>query len=283
MPEVHNPLSGDRLDDQGRPVTSISTDRWGRNPAPAQPSTPGEHSAADDLDAKLTAAQARLAALQAEEALDRPVEVDPGPRPRSRDFDDYETYEAARDEWYVRCSVANLDRRFVEKDAAAARARRTAEIHEVSQAAVSALQQAYQRRRAEFIVAHPDYEAVAESGAVPITGFAAALIARERNGCGIAYWLGQHREEAARIAGLGDAAQAMEIGRISALVGDAPAARSANPAPAQPRDATGRYVSSGNASTGREEPMEQYGARRTAEIIAARSPMLAARIAAGRR
>ena len=268
---VSNPFTADQFDEAGKPVTSIAVDRWGPKPAPARSPASGQQP--DDLDAQLALAQARLAALQAEEAIERPVAVDPGPRPRSRDFDDYEAYQDARDAWAARRSDANLDRFFAEKDAAAARARRTAEIREVSQAALGAMQQAYQRRRAAFIESHPDYAAVAESGEVPITSFAAGLIARDRNGCGIAYWLGQHREEAARIATLGDAAQAMEIGRISALVGDAPAARPSRPAPSQPRDQQGRYVGTGRG----EESMADYGARRTAEIIAQRSPMLAAR------
>ena len=260
---VSNPFTADQFDEAGKPVTSIAVDRWGPKPAPARSPASGQQP--DDLDAQLALAQARLAALQAEEAIERPVAVDPGPRPSSRDFDDYEAYQDARDAWAARRSDANLDRFFAEKDAAAARARRTAEIREVSQAALGAMQQAYQRRRAAFIESHPDYAAVAESGEVPITSFAAGLIARDRNGCGIAYWLGQHREEAARIATLGDAAQA--------LVGDAPATRRATPAPAQPRDQQGRYVGTGRG----EESMEAYGARRTREIMDARFPALAAR------
>jgi hypothetical protein len=272
MPQVHNPLSGDRLGEDGRPVTSISQDRWGQ-PKSAQSPTPGEHSEDHDLEAKLAAASARLALLRAEEALDRPVEADPGPRPRSRDFDDYESYEAARDEWYVRRSVANLDRRFAEKDAATARARRAVEIREVSQAAESALAQAYRQRRDRFVETHPDYAEVAESDALRVSDVMAALIAKHPSGPAVAYHLGQHRDEANRIAQLDPTSQAAEFGRLTALVGTEPApARRANPAPAQPRDASGRYV-----GTGREESMEQYAARRTAEIIAARSPMLAAR------
>jgi len=275
-----NPFTADEFDQEGKPLTSIAVDRWGPKPAPAR--SPASGRQPDDLDAQLALAQARLAALQAEESIEQPKQFDE-PRPRRRDFDDYDAYEDAREAWTERRTAAGLDRLFAEKDAAAARARREAEINEVSQAAFDAMAKTYQRRRAEFIETHPDYAAVAETGEVPITSFAAGLIARDRNGCGIAYWLGTHRDEAARIAGLGDAAQAMEIGRISALVGDAPAARRATPAPAQPRDEAGRYVRSGNAPTGREEPMEQYGERRTRELMMTRSPMLAARIAAGRR
>jgi hypothetical protein len=280
MPEVHRPWTADEFDETGAPVKSIAVDRWGPKSAPARSPTPGEHSAADDLDAQLALAQARLAALQAEESIERPVAVDPGPRPRSRDFDDYEAYQDARDAWAARRSDANLDRFFFEKDAAAARARRTAEIREVSQAALDAMAQAYRRRRDRFVEDHPDYPQIAESDALRVTDTMAALIARNPNGPAVAYWLGKNVAEANRIAQLDPTSQAAEFGRLTALVGtEPPAARPSRPAPAQPRDETGRYVSRG----GGEEDMNTYAERRTRELLAQRSPMAAARAAAGRR
>ena len=270
MPQVHNPLSGDRFDEHGNPVTSISTDRWGRNSAPAQPPTQQPAARpADDADAQLAAAQARWQQLQAQ-----PVEQlepeDPGPRPRSQDFYDPDAYEAARDEWSIRRSAAGMERRLAEKE----QQKRAAEIAAAEQQYVTALANGYRSRRDRFVETHPDYPETVETNALAITDVMAALIARHPSGPAVAYHLGKNRDEAARIAQLDPTSQAAEFGRLTALVGTEPAAaRRTSPAPAQPRDQQGRYVGTGRG----EEDMNTYAERRTAEIIAARSPMLAAR------
>jgi len=274
MPEVHRPWTADEFDEQGAPVKSIAVDRWGRNPAPAQsPTQQPAARPADDADAQLAAAQARWQQLQAQ-----PVEQlepeDPGPRPRSQDFYDPDAYEAARDEWSIRRSAAGMERRLAEKE----QQKRAAEIAAAEQQYVTALANGYRSRRDRFVETHPDYPETVETDALAITDVMAALIARHPSGPAVAYHLGKNRDEAARIAQLDATSQAAEFGRLTALVGtEPPAARRTSPAPVQPRDAGGRYVSSGNASTGREESMQEYGARRTAEIIAQRFPALAAR------
>ena len=273
MPEVHRPWTGDQFDETGAPVTSISTDRWGRNSAPAQPPTQQPAARpADDADAQLAAAQARWQQLQAQpiEALKQFDE----PRPRRQDFDDPYAYDDARDDWADRRNAAGMERRLAERE----REKRAAEIAAAEQQYVGALASGYRVRRDRFVETHPDYPEIAESDALRVTDVMAGLIARHPAGPAVAYHLGQNREEAARIAQLDPASQAAEFGRLSALLGSEPtAARSASPAPAQPRDATGKYVRNSNPATGREEPMEQYAARRTAEIIAQRFPALAAR------
>ena len=271
MPEVHRPWTGDRFDEAGNPVLSISQAGWEKPASAAASPTPGQQPTAqpDAADAQLVAAEARLRQLQST-PIEQPEVADPGPRPRMHDFDHPDAYEDARDDWSVRRSAAGMERRLVEKE----RERRTAEIAAAEQQYLTALANGYRSRRDRFVETHPDYPEIAESDALRVTDVMAALIARDPAGPAVAYHLGQHRDEAARIAQLDPASQAAEFGRLTALLGtEPPAARRANPAPAQPRDPQGRYVGTGRG----EESMEAYAARRTAEIIAARSPMLAAR------
>jgi hypothetical protein len=274
MPEVHRPWTGDRFDEQGNPVLSISQAGWEKPASAAAPPTPGGQQPAaqpGDPEAALAAAQARWQQLQAQPI--EPLKQFDEPRPRRQDFDDPYAYDDARDDWADRRNAAGMERRLAERE----RERPAAEIAAAEQQYVGALASGYAARRAAFVEAYPDYAEVAESDALRITDVMAALIARHPAGPAVAYHLGKNLNEATRLAQLDPASQAAEFGRLTALLGSEPtAARSASPAPAQPRDATGKYVRSANVATAREEPMEQYGARRTAELMAART-------AAGRR
>ena len=177
---------------------------------------------------------------------------------------------AARDEWSIRRSAAGMERRLAEKE----QQKRAAEIAAAEQQYVTALANGYRSRRDRFVETHPDYPETVETNALAITDVMAALIARHPSGPAVAYHLGKDRDEAARIAQLDPTSQAAEFGRLTALLGTEPAAaRRTSPTPSQPRDQQGRYVGTGRG----EESMEAYGARRTAEIIRDRSPMLAAR------
>jgi hypothetical protein len=269
MPEVHRPWTADEFDEQGAPVKSIAVDRWGRNPAPAQsPTQQPAARPADDADAQLAAAQARWQQLQAQPI--EPLKQFDEPRPRRQDYDDPYAYDDARDDWADRRNAAGMERRLAAKE----QEKRAAEIAAAEQQYLTALANGYRSRRDRFVEAYPDYPEVAESDALRVTDTMAALIARHSAGPAVAYHLGKNRDEAARIAQLDPASQAAEFGRIAATLGtEPPAARRANPAPAQPRDPQGRYVGTGRG----EEDMNTYAERRTREIIAARSPALAAR------
>lgn len=64
---------------------------------------------------------------------------------------------------------------------------------------------------------HPDYVEVAESELTPASGPMLQILLTHEQGPAIAYWLGQHQDEAARIANLPDAAlQLVEMGVIAA-------------------------------------------------------------------
>ena len=81
-------------------------------------------------------------------------------------------------------------------------------------------------------VQYPDFDDVVYDPAVPITEAMAFAIHTDDRGPDIAYHLGKHPEEAARIARLSPFLQAKELGRLSAKLPDTPApTKSAAPEP----------------------------------------------------
>jgi hypothetical protein len=97
----------------------------------------------------------------------------------------------------------------------------------------SAVAKVWQQREAEFAAKTPDYREVAYDDSVPVTAAMAEMIAESDEGPALAYYLGKNRDEAARIAALGDRAAAREIGRIEARlsVKPVPAVSKAPPPP----------------------------------------------------
>lgn len=71
-------------------------------------------------------------------------------------------------------------------------------------------------KEAAFAAEHPDYEDVAKDPSVPITPVMAEVIMESDIAPAIAYYLGQHVEEAASIAQMTPAAAGRAIGRIEA-------------------------------------------------------------------
>jgi hypothetical protein len=261
--------------------------------APAQPQQPAAQPA--DPDAVLAAAQTRLQQLRSV-PIAQPEAVDPGPRPSRYDFDGPDAYDDALDDWRERRTQARFDAKLAERE----QQKRNVEIAEVERVYNGALTAKhaeaaakFQARVAEYKQANPDAipDSLFERNDIYISVPMAQVIMGDEKGPEILDYFAQHPEESTRIAGLtvpghqaggepvpDPARQMYEMALIRTKIAESPpATRRATPAPAQPRDASGRYVSSGNASTGREESMQEYGARRTAEIIAQRFPALAAR------
>jgi len=85
----------------------------------------------------------------------------------------------------------------------------------------------------------PDIEAVISDPSLPISQIGALFIAESDKGPQVAYWLGQNRQEAARIARLDPMRQAYELGKVEARIDAAPAARRVSNAP-QPVSRVGR-------------------------------------------
>jgi len=78
----------------------------------------------------------------------------------------------------------------------------------------NAIQQAWAQRRQRAVQDIPDYMEVAENPDLPITQPMASVITTDEAGPKLAYYLGQHPEEAARISQLNPFAQIVELGAL---------------------------------------------------------------------
>lgn len=149
-----------------------------------------------ELEARIAALEGKLAGGAATpaagEAREQPPAEAPG-KPKPEDFDTYEAYTEALTDW-------KLEQRERE------RARQEAErqVFETWLARIEAARQA-----------HPDFDEVVDSD-TPVSAAMQQAILESEQGAEIAYWLGKHPEEAARIAKLPPIAAIREIGRIEA-------------------------------------------------------------------
>lgn len=78
----------------------------------------------------------------------------------------------------------------------------------------------------------PDIEAVISDQSLPVSETGARFIQESEKGPQVAYWLGQNRAEAARIARMEPLQQAFELGRIEQRISAAPTAKRVSTAPA---------------------------------------------------
>jgi hypothetical protein len=155
-----------------------------------------------ELEARLAALEQRLAGGEhkppAGEAADgtkqTPAASDHADgKPRPEDFDTYEAYTEALTDW-------KLEQR--ERQRAQQEAERR--VFDSWMARIEAA-----RRE------HPDFDEVVDSD-VPVSEAMQRAILESDQGAEVAYWLGKHPEEAARIAKLSPIAAIREIGRIEA-------------------------------------------------------------------
>ena len=161
-----------------------------------------------------------------------PAEPTPTPRPRRQDFIDPDEYDTAVDEWNgarVRQLIAqnNAD---VEAREKATRERLVAEDHaRQNEERIRTVVDTWNQRRTAFMAEHPDFAEVAEADGVTITVPMRDALLDDENGPAAAYYLGQHPEEATRIAALGPVRQIAEMGKIFATL-----AQPATPKPRPP-------------------------------------------------
>lgn len=142
----------------------------------------------------------------------------------------------------------------------AAEAKRTEEAAKSNQQAATArIQQDFSTRVNAFKAEHPDYDEVAGSEDVSISTTMAVGIARSAQGPAIAYYLGQHKTEAERIAKLDPAEQLMELGAIVKTL-STPAASRTTGAPPPLRPLSGG--STPPAKSPDEMSMDEYAAHR---------------------
>lgn len=196
---------------------------------------------------------------------------EPAPvRPKRDDFQNPDDYDAALVSWAADLSAHKVR---TEERTRENERRATAEREAQERAAREEgerLQSTWNERRSKFVEQNPDYAEVAESPDVQISEIMAGAIMTAENGPEIAYYLGEHPEEAARIAGMtrgvytsGPLAgrpaadtvrQLFEMGKIAAKLAAPAATPPRAPAPISPLRTTG---ASGNKAP-EDMSMDEY-------------------------
>ena len=124
------------------------------------------------------------------------------------------------------------------------------------------------QKEAAFVAEHPDYEEVAKDPSLPITEVMAEAIFDSDHAPAIAYYLGQHPEEAASISQMSPVAAGRAIGRIEAKVSaSAPQAPVPRRTPAPP-PVTVLNSTAPVSKTYEAMSMEEYAAKRKQERLA---------------
>lgn len=144
-------------------------------------------------------------------------------RPKRENFDDPAGYDEALIEWSAQVAMAKqraeLDRERAEKethDKAAQEAAERAKEAKTAEERFKATQAAFAERRNAFAEKHPDYAEIAERDELQISLPVGLAILADENGPAVAYYLGQHPEEAKRIADMVVPGQVFPQGHPSA-------------------------------------------------------------------
>lgn len=209
-------------------------------------------------EAEAKAAKAEADLSEALKALNRttPKADAPSERKPQRDaYDDPDAYDAALIEWAAKDAQGKAEAKVNEDRVKADR-----------QAEVQKTVDTWNERREAFMADHPDYEEVAESDETKISGPMGAYLMEAEDGPQLAYWLGQNREEAARIAKLTPVKAVAELGRIAERLATPPPKAQPKPKP-EPIKPVGARNNAGPKDAN-EESMDEYGARRLAELRA---------------
>lgn len=238
-----------------------------------------------DAELRATAAEAeRQRTLKLLEELSaripEPTVAEPAaePRPSRQQFDTPDAYDSALEAWAGRegerrATAENSRRAQEEKAATEQKARDDAANAQkaAAEAEITALQATWTEKRAKAVEKFPDYETVAEADDLKISVPMAHSIMQADNGPDIAYYLGQNPDEAARIAGITNVGrQLFEMGKLAAKLTAPPVRTTRAPRPLSPLNGN-----SAPADTSAREPsMDEWAAKRTAEIRASRSPFM---------
>ena len=178
--------------------------------------------------------------------LQRPLPSPPDtPKPQRRSFDHPDDYDAALASWGASQAHA--------KATVQAEKQRREEAFKEATAVLRA--HLTERGLSEFA----DYESVALADHVPISEPMASAILRTPGGFRVAYHLGKHIEEAARISKLPPIDQISEIGRLAVRVAGTPTASKPKASASRPK-------------TPDEMSMEEWAQKRTPELRAAAKP-----------
>ena len=218
--------------------------------------------AAQKSQAELSKALDALAALT-KQAKPEEKEVS---RPQRANYDDPDAYDEALLAWRDQETTKRVRAEEAEQ-----------RVKDAEKAKFEATQKLWNDRREAFIKEHPDFEEVAERDDLEISMTMANAILASEDGPAITYWLGQNPDEASRIAKLSPIQAAKEIGKIEArLAQETEAEPEAIKKPfRKPNPITPVGQKSASSRKGPdEEDMNEYAARRQAELMKERRPFL---------
>jgi hypothetical protein len=155
-----------------------------------------------------------------------PANAAPAVAPKADDFDTYEEFIDALSDWKV-------DQKLAAREAAT-----QAKAADNSKAEAQRVQAtSMQARIAEGRDKYDDFDHVALNQAIPITQDMALAVADSEVGADLAYYLGSHLDEAARISQMTPSAQYRAIGKLEAKLESRPvqtAEKSKAPTPIKP-------------------------------------------------
>lgn len=213
------------------------------------------------------------------EAPAEPVQEPEPQRPKRADFTDPDAYDAALDK-YIDERAAFVSRQEVVKDRTEREAKARADAEAKARQSVL---EAHNSRVTKAQEKYADWKDVAEAPDVDVSMAVASAILTHEQGPDIQYWLGQNKAEAARIFKLPVAAQLVEIGIVAHQLRAPAATPTPAPAPA-PKPLTNapppiKPAATGSSDTersleelGNEGSMEEYAAKRKAQLQAERRP-----------
>lgn len=218
---------------------------------------------ANNAEANLKRALEAVEKLTGDSAVAARKDADAAdPRPKRETFDNPDAYDSALVEWAGRRAAVSAT---AAAELAAAEATKKSETETAQKATDERNRETiktWNKRKDAFTEEHPDYADVAEADDLKISIPMAQAILEDDDGPAIAYYLGQNPDEAERISALSPARAVSELGRIAARLTAKPVV-STKPAPIKPLN-TG--TSPATRKSADQESMEEYAARRTAEM-----------------
>lgn len=229
-----------------------------------------------EADEGRTAAETRAVAAEklaadaaaALKALTEPkIQVEAKPRPVRDTFDSPEAYDAALIEYASEKAAAELQAKSDKQRADADREAAEKTASDTATAAAAAQKTQFESTMTKFnervmslATDMPDFSEVVQSDDLLITPEMASVILPSEEGPRMAYYLGKHPDEAARIAALPPVQQIFEMGRIHAGLPKIKLVSTA-PAPITPLGSR-----SDATKTPQMETMDEYADRRNTEI-----------------
>lgn len=229
-PEVAQPVEAVEATKQADPAPSENPE----SVTPPEPKKPHwSQRRIDELTREKYEAQAQIQKLIETLAGKQPAEPQrqapaASGAPNIKDFADYGEYLGAQARWSARQEFAQMEQ-----------ARTARQTEERSQQEAANRQKEVQGAATKWRSMtglgeqkYPDFYEKVHSDQVPITPVVAEAIVSSDAGHEIAYYLGTHLEDAARIAGLSPVNQVREIGKLEARLSQS--AKSNAPAPISP-------------------------------------------------